>query len=420
MVAQVGLEWVLTICGSEPRWTVEPSVETVAKLAHHHLGLSETDLAKTTISYRGQGALNKLYTILCPRGSFMMRVSLPVDPRFKTLSETATVELVRSSTSIPVPQIIAFDASSDNELGFEWVLMEQMPGNPLEEVWGSMSWTAKSVLVEQVADITAQLFRLKFSHIGNVFRSHDLLGTSSESHDALLPMGLVVDRIVSMPFFWDTHITQDVPRGPFPSSTEWLAARLAFVINDCNCALQGQTDPDDIEDIQDTSDLAKRLLQYLPRFYPPSSDGEEKYALHHDGISRQNILVGGTGNLTALVNWECVSVVPLWKVCRIPSFLDGPERHEKPRPELYLNGMENTLYTEHVQEFELCCLRRTFLNRMEAVEPLWVQEHQTSVVKADFGLAVELCDSESSLKLVKWLDSVDAGGQYHSLREWMQ
>ena len=53
-----------------------------------------------------------------------MRASLPVDHRFKTLVEAATLDLVRMYTSIPVPKVIAFDASNTNELGFEWILMD--------------------------------------------------------------------------------------------------------------------------------------------------------------------------------------------------------------------------------------------------------------------------------------------------------
>ena len=49
-----------------------------------------------------------------------MRVSLPVDPYFKTAGEVATLQFVKKNTSIPVPQIIPLDSSADNELmGFD-------------------------------------------------------------------------------------------------------------------------------------------------------------------------------------------------------------------------------------------------------------------------------------------------------------
>jgi aminoglycoside phosphotransferase len=67
-----------------------------------------------------------------------MRVSLPVDPRYKTESEVATTEFVRQKTSLPVPRIIAFD-SHENELGFEWILMDMMPGLTLRKRWRKMS-----------------------------------------------------------------------------------------------------------------------------------------------------------------------------------------------------------------------------------------------------------------------------------------
>lgn len=47
----------------------------------------------------------------------LMRVSLPVDPQNKTMSEVSTIELVRRNTDIPVPKIFVFDANNQNELG---------------------------------------------------------------------------------------------------------------------------------------------------------------------------------------------------------------------------------------------------------------------------------------------------------------
>jgi aminoglycoside phosphotransferase (APT) family kinase protein len=80
-----------------------------------------------------------------------MRITLPVDPSNKTNSEVATNNFVRQNTDIPVPKIFAFDDSRDNELGFEWILMEMLPGATLERKWRKLSKDAKRDLVKQVA-----------------------------------------------------------------------------------------------------------------------------------------------------------------------------------------------------------------------------------------------------------------------------
>ena len=83
-----------------------------------------------------------------------MRVSLPVEPFFKTESEAATLSYIRTHTSIPVPEVIEWDSSADNPLGFEWVLVDKVEGVCMgeQEVRGQ-GWSdgADGAVVETVA-----------------------------------------------------------------------------------------------------------------------------------------------------------------------------------------------------------------------------------------------------------------------------
>ena len=58
----------------------------------------------------------------------VMRVALPVDPHRKTASEVATLQFVREQTDIPILKVIAHDASNENALGFEWLLLHLVHG----------------------------------------------------------------------------------------------------------------------------------------------------------------------------------------------------------------------------------------------------------------------------------------------------
>ncbi|KAI1781012.1 hypothetical protein F4818DRAFT_436206 [Hypoxylon cercidicola] len=68
-----------------------------------------------------------------------MRIALPVLPGIKVMSEVTTMQFVRRRTNIPVPQVYMYNASSTNQLGYEWILMEHMPGQPFAEVQDSLS-----------------------------------------------------------------------------------------------------------------------------------------------------------------------------------------------------------------------------------------------------------------------------------------
>ena len=247
------------------------------------------------------------------------RISLPVDPRYKTLSEVATLDFVRQNTETPVPMVSAFDASNDNDLGFEWMLMEMMPGVPLADVWWTTSRSAKQKLVKDVALFTAQPFRKKFNFLGNLYHAHersDGLFDGNASVKESLCTGFFVGRIVLMTFFWADHVNQVVQRGPFRSSQEWLSARLLFNRNDVENTLEGLDSESDLEDANETSQNIQKLSSLLPSFFP-TDPGQvlEVSALRHDDLSDRNILVDQDGNLTAVLDWECVSALPLWKVC---------------------------------------------------------------------------------------------------------
>ncbi len=76
-----------------------------------------------------------------------MRVTLPVYPHHKMGDEVATLSWLRRNTTVPVPNIVTFDDSNNNEIGFEWILMELMPGSQAYQKWRTM-------LMEQKVAIT--------------------------------------------------------------------------------------------------------------------------------------------------------------------------------------------------------------------------------------------------------------------------
>jgi aminoglycoside phosphotransferase (APT) family kinase protein len=123
-----GLLWQDSGLDLEPHWRSEISLEAVKTVCQQRLQLdSPNDCA---VSFLAAGAFNRLYLIEDNHQKrFIMRVSLPVDPRNKTAGEVATLRWLRRHSDIPVPGVIAFDDSDSNEIGFEWILMELMSGN---------------------------------------------------------------------------------------------------------------------------------------------------------------------------------------------------------------------------------------------------------------------------------------------------
>ncbi|KAH9989589.1 hypothetical protein BJV77DRAFT_948271, partial [Russula vinacea] len=171
---QHGLEWKYELSDVIPSWTIEPDIVVAKAIALRHLRVTPSSYE---ITFFSAGAFNKLF-LLHPLGdsgaapeSFIMRVILPVDPYFKTASEVATLQFVRKNTSIPVPRVIAFDSSADNELGFEWILMTKLPGIALKSLWESpeLAWDSRVQLTKTLARYVKQLTSFKFSVMGNLY-----------------------------------------------------------------------------------------------------------------------------------------------------------------------------------------------------------------------------------------------------------
>ena len=423
MIDQKGLIWEPGLWGSSPKWAFEPSLTAVAEAVYDHIKLSSAEVAEASIEFFNQGAFNKLYTIICPRGAYIVRLTLPVDPGYKTASEVATLHMIRECTSIPVPTVFGYQISRGNPIGFEWMLMGRMPGFTLDKAWPMMPWSAKYRLVDCMVDVLSQMFsRTRRNGIGNIYHYADHKMLEDAAMPTLeTPPAYLLGRVVSMGFFWDKHIIQDIPRGPFLTSQEWLSARLLLTQSDANTILATSRDEDELEDAEITLNLASRLTECIPRCFPSEikDGGSLTCCIHHDDLSWHNILVDLNGDLRGIVDWECVQFVPHWKACQIPDFLQSPNRIEEPLCSSYQHNEDGTpgeSYIRHQREYEMTVLRTAFLKRMAQVNPLWTKLYEASGEKLDLSFCVENCDNSLCFKkLKKWLVNQELGGEYYSL-----
>ena len=173
-------------------------------------------------------------------------------------------------------------------------------------------------------------------------------------------------------------------------------------------------DKDALDDAERTLQIIKRLLPLVGQIFPSGQLGEEPSVLFHDDLSKHNILVDDSGALAGLVDWECVSALPLWKACYYPSFMEGPTRDKKPngtRSQRGADGQPSDLYCEHLMEFELAILRCVFLDEMARLELRWVEIFDFSSLQRDLDTAVQNCDKEFLARQINgWIDDVAAKG----------
>lgn len=444
--AQDGLGWQGGLHPG-PLWAREPALGAIENVCRQQLDIPSAD--PCTITFFASGLFNKLYRVDWTGKTLAMRVTLPVYPRHKTLGEVTTLRWVHENTKVPVPKVVAFDDSNDNEIGFEWILMDFVEGTPARKKWRKMSMEQKVVFTKHVAEIQAELSgcrqpSLTFKSIGTLHAEQ-----SDEGND--LKQGLRSvrpGRLVAHEFFMGNHVHHDIPRGPFSSTHDWLKAQLNLVIIEQTAQLEQQNDEDDREDAEDSISSAQKLLKLLPTIFPAPGGATESQGLrhvfpfiketaepepepeptvlHHDDLHLNNIFIDEEGAVTAVVDWECVSAVPHWVTTMMPKFLFTQSREDEPQRETYGSNESKSsgkgfhisdsldhegktiLFWEHKMEYEATQLRKVYKARMKELWPEWPLE--SSFMKNEFLRAVSLCDDVFWKKLAgRWAQRTARG-----------
>ena len=86
-----------------------------------------------------------------------------------TRSEVATMDFVRSRLGAPVPKVLAWDASKDNEVGCEYIIMEKCEGKMLATCWNDSLSDPRLHHVHDVAKMQTELSAIRFSQYGSIY-----------------------------------------------------------------------------------------------------------------------------------------------------------------------------------------------------------------------------------------------------------
>ncbi|KAI9873666.1 MAG: Phosphotransferase enzyme [Pleopsidium flavum] len=422
---QVGkAEWVHGYFFREsPEWLVEPDMSLIKEIVEPHLEKHGFGTKDISVEFFAGGALNKLYTITSTtaqpdqKHQCIFRVTMPVDPWYKTESEVATIEYVRRHTSIPVPEIYAFDSSVDNKLGFEWIMMEKVKGQPLLHYWDThthqvdiFDMATKLQIARTVAEWVHQLSKLTFDRIGSLYIDWDTPKPTFK-----------LGRVVDADFFRGRRLAYKVFRGPFrdieqyyrsvielqlqeihdPTERTRLEARLLRIEQakkaeeekarqETEAAAknpEGEADEDgtqseqnesskiDWDHVDDEDDWYREqdftgipkachaLLSVLPVILFRDPPVKEPNTLYHFDISVKNVLVDDSGSLVGLVDWEIINTSPYENLRAYPGLLDN-DGYNITTLELWDGGEKDKTrlsYELHHVQTLLCKEFRTYL-----------------------------------------------------------
>jgi serine/threonine protein kinase len=221
------------------------------------------------------------------------------------LSEVTTMQIVRDNTSIPVPQIYGFDASTSRGFGYPYIFMEYLGGHALGGILAkTVPQTRHHKVAQQLAKVYFELSRLTYDRIGR------LLPGETTDQPTLIPMAGYEDTIASsLDYFYTERIIENREAlDQHPHDAEWAAA----------CGI---------------------LKMAIPSFIIDQKV-HGQFPLSHIDIHHGNLLFDDEYNLVGVIDWSSAQTVPLERLCLCPELITFPGlTEEENRPILELRRL---------------------------------------------------------------------------------
>jgi hypothetical protein len=365
---------------SLPIWPTEPDVSVIknlvwSKYARPNLAHSGSlpDKEQLEVEFLADGAHHKVYDVKHPAWPkpLVFRVAIPMDPTFKIKSEVSTFRFLGERTTIPVPRCVAWGLAADTELGYDWCLMEKLPGVELRDVWRKMSWDQKLELTDKLADMMSQLWKPehKFAQIGSIYVTEQITDSTSTTADDTTVGDTTATRYVVGPaidscFFSGRRRYLDSHRGPFPSCGDWLSSLVKIereVIITAKTLLDHKEDmtaehratdweslvEDELEiegenefreEYDEAIKTAQGYLDLLAETFPPPDPSvaeQPRFSLYHPDLRAANIFVDpDTFEITGIIDWESAMTLPDWYGRDYPLLLQAPDPLDERLPKI--------------------------------------------------------------------------------------
>ena len=260
-------------------------------------------------------------------------------------SEIATMKYVREHTSIPVPEVYAFETTSNNPAKLPYILMECIDGHRVPAKARDLPSHLLKQILHELAGVLLKLSTLQFPKIGNLY----------ENSDGRYRIDTMLDR-------------KGKKVGPFTSSTEYYRWRAEQPL------VRSNNSSMDLKDAFFHSYLYKLSLPFLMNGFRP----EGPFPLAHNDLGTHNTLFDNDGNLKGVIDWTGACVVPWESFAQLPGgVMMGP----------YLRSE----FSDHIYHFNRYKVR-VFLDSMKRHEQQRQDENDVSLTKLLGSPASELAE----------------------------
>ena len=80
---------------------------------------------------------------------------------------------VKKFTKIPVPDVLAWSSQSDNPVGAEYIIMNEVPGVLLKDVWRTMTASQHITSIQSTALLVKEICVVDVPHYGSLYNLAD-------------------------------------------------------------------------------------------------------------------------------------------------------------------------------------------------------------------------------------------------------
>lgn len=211
-------------------------------------------------------------------------------------SEALTMRLLRKETTIPLPEVFAFENSCENQLNCPFILISFIEGKRLSDVWfdkispKDVVQARRTRSLQNIAASMIQLGKYSFGKGGSlIFDKQDQLSEIGSMHftdSAAMLKRLINNDPDESPVY--------IEAGPFSDPKAYYTCRLDH---------RGEQDK-----TFETGEL--KLLQMFFDSMQEPCDGQKPFVLAHPDFDIQNFLVSEDGELLGIIDWDGVCSVP--------------------------------------------------------------------------------------------------------------
>lgn len=230
-------------------------------------------------------------------------------------SEALTMRMIKQTTTIPVPAVHHFDASTDNKIGCPYILMDFLKGRPLWQGWLDEEASASTVeqfrarSLQTIAAAMVQLSQFTLDRGGSLRFDSD--GRPVDVAGAKVPdWAAELDALQGL-----TTIGEDCPyceKGPIANP----ASSFLFMLDH-----RGFRETDGAYD-RGIHEVLRLFTEWTLEKAENADKNGPQFVLAHPDFALQNFLVEEDGTLCGIIDWDGVAAVPLSVGClKYPDWL---------------------------------------------------------------------------------------------------